>query len=155
MATERCPACGTRLNVPEDFRRGPCPACGQELLSPRPRKRRANPSTVSGRGATARKPAETALARPYRAFHGVKPRRTRTLNVDLPEGWWLLGDLQGGAIEYVPPPNSQHRSTVFRHSFGDLGGRRQRSTAKLYVSPDGKAMMIRGNFDVGGRGIVG
>lgn len=151
MSTEPCPGCGARLRMPAGFRRGRCPACRAMVTTAPAAGRRSRHNPIVANAAKV-----GATVRAYQAFHSAPPRRIRQLDIELPREWWLLGHAE--AIEYAPPPDRSKRGgSSFRHEFGDLGGRRQRSSAALYSSGDGRWLLIpAANFKtLPSRGIVG
>lgn len=122
------------------------------LPIPRAQSRRRNPTPAAGAAA-----GDANAEHRYQAFHGVAPHKRSTVDVgEIPQVWWKIGDLDGGAIEYVPPKYSERAPDIYRHEFGDTGARKRRSRAKLLVSGDGKWLLIPpADFRTGGRGIVG
>ncbi|MCX6022516.1 MAG: hypothetical protein NTZ05_12445 [Chloroflexi bacterium] len=106
-----------------------------------------NPRQPSRRNPLAATGEETAAERRYESFHGVAPHKRSEVDVgEMPTVWWKIGDGAGGAVEYTPPSYSERAPDVYRHEWGDLGSRHQRSKAKVFVSGDGRWLLASGQL---------
>lgn len=101
------------------------------------------------------------LSHIYQSFHGLRPSKLIKLSLPyrkIPEDLVLIGQLI--ALEYEVIGTSERKGTLFRHEFGDIGGKK-RVKAPVYLATDKSRKMFyilptssRHPF-FSGRGIIG
>lgn len=105
--------------------------------------------------------ARENLSRIYQSFHGLRPTKMIKVRLpyrEIPEDMVLIGQLV--ALEYQVVGTSERKGTLYRHEFGDTGGKKRVKAPVLLATDKSRRMFYilptssRHPF-FSGRGIVG
>ena len=83
----------------------------------------------------------TVLNKIYKSFHGQDAQELLTVEIpyrEIPKNLVTIGVVT--AIEYTPVGSSNRKGEVYRHEFGDTGGRKRVKAPVFYCTDKSKKM---------------